>query len=791
MTLCAKCKKNPAVFFITKMENGKTTSEGLCLSCAKELGIAPINQMIDNFGVSDEELENINNQMSEFMESMEGMPGMDGDLSEMLGQISGGEDDEGGAATAPLDAFKDFFNNLGSNSNSDESTEENKKAKDKKQSKKKQKKTMLDTYGTNLTEKAARGEVDRVVNRDAEIERVIQILNRRSKNNPVLLGEPGVGKTAVAEGLACRIYEKNVPPKLFEYQLYLLDFTALVAGTQFRGQFEARLKSLLNEAAERGNVVLVIDEIHNIVAAGDAEGAMSAANILKPALARGEIQIIGATTLTEYRKHIEKDSALERRFQPVTVGEPTVEETVEILKGIRDKYEAHHSVTITDDALKAAATLSSRYITDRFLPDKAIDLIDEAASKKRLGSQTEPDDLKEKEKKLEKLQSEKQEAITAQDFEKAAKIRDEEKVLKEEVEKLKSSWKGTGSSSGLVVDEDDIADILADWTHIPAARLKEEEMERLKNLENILHARVIGQDEAVSAVAKAIKRGRAGLKDPKRPIGSFLFLGPTGVGKTELSKTLAEAMFGSENALIRVDMSEYMEKHAVSKFIGSPPGYVGFEEGGQLTEKIRKHPYSVILFDEIEKAHPDVFNIMLQILDDGILTDAQGRKVDFKNTVIIMTSNLGAKEILGNVSSKLGFKKDEEKDKNISEHDSIKNKVMEEVKRAFKPEFLNRIDDIIVFDRLTEDNIKEIAKLMLKSLEKRLNANEINVTFTESAVSKIAKSGFDPVYGARPLRRAIQNEIEDMLSEEIIDGNIKSGDSITVDVEDDKFTVKK
>ena len=791
MTLCAKCKKNPAVFFITKMENGKTTSEGLCLSCAKELGIAPINQMIDNFGVSDEELENINNQMSEFMESMEGMPGMDGDLSEMLGQISGGEDVEGGAATAPLDAFKDFFNNLGSNSNSDESTEENKKSKDKKQSKKKQKKTMLDTYGTNLTEKAARGEVDRVVNRDAEIERVIQILNRRSKNNPVLLGEPGVGKTAVAEGLACRIYEKNVPPKLFEYQLYLLDFTALVAGTQFRGQFEARLKSLLNEAAEKGNVVLVIDEIHNIVAAGDAEGAMSAANILKPALARGEIQIIGATTLTEYRKHIEKDSALERRFQPVTVGEPTVEETVEILKGIRDKYEAHHSVTITDDALKAAATLSSRYITDRFLPDKAIDLIDEAASKKRLGSQTEPDDLKEKEKKLEKLQSEKQEAITAQDFEKAAKIRDEEKVLKEEVEKLKSSWKGTGSSSGLVVDEDDIADILADWTHIPAARLKEEEMERLKNLENILHARVIGQDEAVSAVAKAIKRGRAGLKDPKRPIGSFLFLGPTGVGKTELSKTLAEAMFGSENALIRVDMSEYMEKHAVSKFIGSPPGYVGFEEGGQLTEKIRKHPYSVILFDEIEKAHPDVFNIMLQILDDGILTDAQGRKVDFKNTVIIMTSNLGAKEILGNVSSKLGFKKDEEKDKNISEHDSIKNKVMEEVKRAFKPEFLNRIDDIIVFDRLTEDNIKEIAKLMLKSLEKRLNANEINVTFTESAVSKIAKSGFDPVYGARPLRRAIQNEIEDMLSEEIIDGNIKSGDSITVDVEDDKFTVKK
>ena len=649
----------------------------------------------------------------------------------------------------------------------------------------------LDQFGRDFTAIAKEGKFDPVIGRSKEIERVIQILSRRTKNNPCLIGEPGVGKTAVIEGLAQKIASGDVPEPLKTKRLVSVDLSSMVAGAKYRGEFEERLKKVVNEVLAAKNVILFIDEFHTIVGAGSAEGSMDASNILKPFLARGELQLIGATTLKEYKKYIEKDAALERRFQPVTVGEPTVEETVEILKGIRDKYEAHHSVTITDDALKAAATLSSRYITDRFLPDKAIDLIDEAASKKRLGSQTEPDDLKEKEKKLEKLQSEKQEAITAQDFEKAAKIRDEEKVLKEEVEKLKSSWKGTGSSSGLVVDEDDIADILADWTHIPAARLKEEEMERLKNLENILHARVIGQDEAVSAVAKAIKRGRAGLKDPKRPIGSFLFLGPTGVGKTELSKTLAEAMFGSENALIRVDMSEYMEKHAVSKFIGSPPGYVGFEEGGQLTEKIRKHPYSVILFDEIEKAHPDVFNIMLQILDDGILTDAQGRKVDFKNTVIIMTSNLGAKEILGNVSSKLGFKKDEEKDKNISEHDSIKNKVMEEVKRAFKPEFLNRIDDIIVFDRLTEDNIKEIAKLMLKSLEKRLNANEINVTFTESAVSKIAKSGFDPVYGARPLRRAIQNEIEDMLSEEIIDGNIKSGDSITVDVEDDKFTVKK
>lgn len=647
----------------------------------------------------------------------------------------------------------------------------------------------LDQFGRDFTAVAKDGKFDPVIGRAKEIERVTQILSRRTKNNPCLIGEPGVGKTAVIEGLAQKIAAGDVPEPLKTKRLVSVDLSSMVAGAKYRGEFEERLKKVINEVLEAKNVILFIDEFHTIVGAGSAEGSMDASNILKPFLARGELQLIGATTLKEYKKYIEKDAALERRFQPVTVGEPTVEETVEILKGIRDKYEAHHSVTITDDALKTAANLSSRYITDRFLPDKAIDLIDEAASKKRLGSQTEPDDLKEKEKKLEKLISEKQEAITAQEFEKAAKIRDEEKTLKEEVDKLKNDWKGNGSSSGLVVDEDDIAEILADWTHIPAARLKEEEMERLKNLENILHARVIGQDEAVSAVAKAIKRGRAGLKDPKRPIGSFLFLGPTGVGKTELSKTLAEAMFGSENALIRVDMSEYMEKHAVSKFIGSPPGYVGFEEGGQLTEKIRKHPYSVILFDEIEKAHPDVFNIMLQILDDGVLTDAQGRKVDFKNTVIIMTSNLGAKEILGSVSSKLGFNKDS--GSNLSEHDKIKNKVMEEVKRAFKPEFLNRIDDIIVFDRLSEDNIKEIAKLMLKSLEVRLGANEIKASFTDAAIAKIAKSGFDPVYGARPLRRAIQNEIEDMLSEEIIDGEVKHGDNITIDVKDEKFVVNK
>ena len=647
----------------------------------------------------------------------------------------------------------------------------------------------LDQFGRDFTALAKESKFDPVIGRSKEIERVTQILSRRTKNNPCLIGEPGVGKTAIIEGLAQKIASGDVPEPLKTKRLVSVDLSSMVAGAKYRGEFEERLKKVINEVLEAKNVILFIDEFHTIVGAGSAEGSMDASNILKPFLARGELQLIGATTLKEYKKYIEKDAALERRFQPVTVGEPTAEETVEILKGIRDKYEAHHGVTITDGALDAAAKLSSRYITDRFLPDKAIDLIDEAASKKRLGSQTEPDNLKEKEARLEVLRSEKEEAITAQDFEKAAKIRDEEKQLLKEAEELKSQWKGSGTSSGLTVDENDIAEILADWTHIPASKLKEEETERLKHLETTLHTRVIGQNEAVTAVAKAIKRGRAGLKDPKRPIGSFLFLGPTGVGKTELSKALAETMFGNENALIRVDMSEYMEKHAVSKFIGSPPGYVGFEEGGQLTEKIRKNPYSVILFDEIEKAHPDVFNIMLQILDDGILTDAQGRRIDFKNTVIIMTSNLGAKEILGKVSSKLGFGRDEDSTEK-SEHEKIKDKVMAEVKRTFKPEFINRIDEIIVFDRLTEDDTKEIARLLLKSLEERLRENEITVSFTDAAIEKIAKEGFDPTYGARPLRRAIQSQIEDMLSEKIIDGAIKRGTNVTVDVEDDKFTAK-
>ena len=645
----------------------------------------------------------------------------------------------------------------------------------------------LDEYGRDFTALAEENKFDPVIGRSKEIDRVIQILSRRTKNNPCLIGEPGVGKTAVAEGLAQKIAAGDVPEMLKSKRLVSIDLSAMIAGAKYRGEFEERLKKVINEVITAKDVILFVDEFHTIVGAGSAEGSLDASNILKPFLARGELQLIGATTLKEYKKYIEKDAALERRFQPVTVGEPTVEETVEILKGIRDKYEAHHGVTITDEALTAAAKMSARYITDRFLPDKAIDLVDEASSKKQLSSQIAPPDLKEKEKELEHLKSEREEAVNAQEYEKAAKLRDEEKAISAEVEQLKSDWKGTGSTAKLIVDEDDIARILSDWTGVPAAKLKEEEMDKLRNLEGILHERVIGQNEAVSAVAKAIKRGRAGLKDPKRPIGSFLFLGPTGVGKTELSKTLAEAMFGSESSLIRVDMSEYMEKHAVSKFIGSPPGYVGFEDGGQLTEKIRKHPYSVILFDEIEKAHPDVFNIMLQILDDGILTDAQGRRVDFKNTVIIMTSNLGASEILGLGSSKLGFSTSQES----SEKDRIREKVMAEVKRSFKPEFLNRIDEIIVFDRLKKDEIKEIAKLMLNSLVKRLADNEITVTFTDSAVEKIADEGFDEVYGARPLRRAIQSKIEDMLSEKIIDGEIKSGESGTVDVKDDEFVLTK
>lgn len=647
----------------------------------------------------------------------------------------------------------------------------------------------LDQFGRDLTELAKKGEIDPVIGRQVEIERVIQILSRRTKNNPCLIGEPGVGKTAVAEGLALKIVQGEVPEILKDKRVVALDLTSMVAGTKYRGDFEERIKAAMEEVKNSGNIILFIDEIHTIIGAGAAEGSADAANILKPSLARGEIQLIGATTIDEYRKHIEKDAALERRFQPVMVGEPTEEEAIQILKGLRDRYEAHHKVKITDEAIDAAVKLSSRYIADRFLPDKAIDLIDEAASRVRLRAFTEPNDIQDMEKRLKQLEQEKAAAVNTQDFEGAAKIRDEEKQLKERLEQEKEVWKEKKVSGNGEVTPQDIANIVSTWTGIPVVQLTEEESERLLKLEEVLHQRIVGQDEAVTAVAKAIRRGRVGLKDPKRPIGSFIFLGPTGVGKTELCKTLAEAMFGDENAMIRLDMSEYMEKHTVSRLVGSPPGYVGYDEGGQLTEKVRRKPYSVILFDEIEKAHPDVFNMLLQILEDGCLTDSQGRKVDFKNTVIIMTSNVGAR-LITDSKANLGFKGNQEDDtEKTAEKDNkdVREMVLAELKKLFRPEFLNRVDDIIVFHKLTEENIQKIAVGMLNNLKERLAALDIEMSFTDAAVAAIAKEGFDPVYGARPLRRAIQSKIEDELSELMLQGKVDSQHGVTCDYRDDAF----
>lgn len=638
----------------------------------------------------------------------------------------------------------------------------------------------LDEFGTDLTEKAANGGIDPVIGREKEIERVIQILSRRTKNNPCLIGEPGVGKTAIAEGLALKIVKDEVPELLSGKKIVALDLTSMVAGTKYRGDFEERIKKAMDEVKNAKNVILFIDEVHTLIGAGAAEGAVDAANILKPALARGEIQVIGATTIDEYRKNIEKDAALERRFQSVMVGEPTEEETVEILKGLRDKYEAHHKVKISDEAIETAVKMSSRYIADRFLPDKAIDLIDEAASRVRLKAFTAPPNLKSMEQEIKRLEQEKASAVKSQDFEAAAKIRDKEKELQTLLDEEKEKWKNLSGKEIKEVSTEDIANVVSSWSGIPVTQLTKEESERLLNMEKILHERIVGQDKAVSAVAKAIRRGRVGIKNPNRPLGSFIFLGPTGVGKTELCKSLAEAMFGSEDAIIKLDMSEYMEKHTVSKLIGSPPGYVGFEEGGQLTEKIRRKPYSVVLFDEIEKAHPDVFNMLLQILEDGVLTDSKGRKVSFKNAIIIMTSNVGASKITNNQSA-LGF------GDNTDENINIEELVMEDLKKTFKPEFLNRIDEIIVFNRLEKDDIKEIAKRMLKTLTKRLAEMDIKLSFTDEAISAIADAGFDNVYGARPLRRAIQQKIEDPLSELMLEKEVASGGSYVADFKDGKF----
>ena len=646
---------------------------------------------------------------------------------------------------------------------------------------------VLTQYTRDLTRAAENNELDPVIGRDKEIQRIIQILIRRTKNNPVLIGEPGVGKSAVVEGLAQRIVQGNIPEMLVGKRILSLDMGSIVAGSKYRGEFEERIKNVLAEVRKAGNILLFIDEIHTIVGAGQAEGSLDAANIMKPALARGEVQCIGATTLDEYRKHIEKDAALERRFQPVTVGEPTAEEALAILHGLRDRYEAHHKVRITDEALHAAVTLSDRYIADRYLPDKAIDLMDEACSRVRIETFTAPPDVKQQEKQLEAVIIEKKDAISHQDFEKAASLRDQERCLRQAIERKRAAWNQQQSTAKDVVTEDDIAAVVASWTGIPAQKMTQSEADRLMHLEDVLHGRVIGQEEAVGAVSRAIRRARAGLKDPKRPIGSFIFLGPTGVGKTELCRALGEAMFGDEDCVIRIDMSEYMEKYATSRLVGSPPGYVGYEEGGQLTEAVRRRPYSVVLLDEVEKAHPEVFNILLQILEDGRLTDNTGRVVSFKNTIIVMTSNAGAHEI--GTGRSMGFGAKPMAD--AANYEAMKDAVMKQVKELFRPEFINRVDELIVFHPLTEENIRAIAGLMLTQVAGRLEERDVHLTWDEEALRHLAEEGYDAKYGARPLRRVIQRTVEDTLSEELIAGRIALGDTVTLKVRDGHIAVEK
>lgn len=751
MMLCSRCHEKPAVVFVTKYENGIKKDEGLCLSCAKDMGMpqGQFENIIQQMGMTPEEFETMSQEI------MENPPEI---TPEMMNEV--------------MPMMQSMFSGMGDSSSSSHEAESSKNTRTKKA--KQKKKSLIEQYATNLNNKAKENKIDRVIGRDVEIERVIQILNRRKKNNPALIGEPGVGKTAIAEGLAVKIVNAQVPHKLLDKEIYLLDLTSLVAGTQFRGQFEARIKGIIDEARERQNVIFVIDEIHNIVATGDADGAMGAANILKPALAKGDIQVIGATTLDEYRKHIEKDSALERRFQPVMVEEPSVEQTIEIIKGIKDYYEKHHKVLISDEVIKTAAVLSERYITDRFLPDKAIDVIDEAGSRANLNNRklVELEILKGKLKDIQLQKDDCVEADSTEDYQRAADLKTKECKLQEDIKKLEEECKS------VEITTDDVARVIEMWTKIPVQRISEFESNKLMKLEERLHTRIIGQNEAVNAVSRAIRVSRAGLSLKKRPV-SFIFVGPTGVGKTELVRSLAKELFDDEQALIRLDMSEYMEKHSVAKIIGSPPGYVGYDEAGQLTEKIRRRPYSVILLDEIEKAHPDIFNIMLQILDEGRITDSHGKYVSFENCIIIMTSNAGS-DIK---SSSLGF--------GMTKTESMKNNAKTALKQIFRPEFMNRVDEIIVFDSLTKDELKDICALMLSDIKKALSEKKISAKFSDNTLNYIVEKGYDEQYGARPMKRVIFKDIENKIAELIISGEITEGDKIMIDVKDNNPMVIK